>query len=522
MFNSPTRILLVDPGTDREELNEPIGIGALAASLESALGPGAVTVDLAYTPIDGPRPDAKLDGYDIVGLSTPLGSLADLRRLYHQLAQRPAPRRPAFLVGGLLATFAPDELIAEFPQAFLVLGEGEDTIVGFVRALRAVGPDKLASALEREQVPNLVFAASGRVVRTPRTLVNLSTAVAPRRDHVASLVSRQGIVRAETSRGCAWGRCTFCAIQHKYADQIDWRKVSNARVVAELEEMARGGARHPFFTDEDFIGGSPERAVELACAIEQARADGRLPHDMTLYVDMRVDTILAKPQGRPSGVDVLAAMRRAGLREVFVGIESGVGDQVRRYMKPATAHRNLLALSTLQACGISVDVGFILFDPEMTLPEVSANLRFLREAGLWNHDARMTKSLRVEAGTPLVADYRAKGLIAGPLDVDQLLWPYRWVDSRVEALHHIFRAWERARMVEVYAIQAATRGEVPSESERRERRRLLGRIRVVEHDALEALAASADLGMDPARVDLTRFSRARDQLIYDWQRRVAR
>ena len=29
-----TRILLIDPGTTREELNEPIGIGALAATLE--------------------------------------------------------------------------------------------------------------------------------------------------------------------------------------------------------------------------------------------------------------------------------------------------------------------------------------------------------------------------------------------------------------------------------------------------------------------------------------------------------
>lgn len=517
----PTRILLVDPGTTREELNEPIGIGALAASLEAALGP-EVRVDLVYVPLDGPVQAHRLVDYDVVGLSTPLGSLADTVTLAGQLDALRADRRPVFVVGGLLATFAPDELLASLPGAVMVLGEGEDTLVGLVSALRGAGRGGLRAALERDAVPNLAFVAGDRLVRTPRTLVNLSTAVAPRRDYVPELVRRQGIVRAETSRGCAWGRCTFCAIQHKYADQVEWRKVQTERVVAELEEMSAGGARHPFFTDEDFIGGNPERAIELAAAIRRGREGGRIAPEVSLYVDMRVDTILAAPRGRPSGADVLAAMRAVGLREVFVGIESGAKEQVRRYQKPATAKRNLQALEMLRSSGIAVDVGFILFDPEMTLPEVSANLAFLREAGLWDHDARMTKELRVEAGTPLVADYRAKDLVAGPLDVDELLWPYRWVDPRVEALRHAFRRWEEERMHDVYAIQAATRGEVPNEAERTARRRLLGKIRVVEHEALEALTQATEAGRDPARVDLSAWTWARAALIDTWGRGAQR
>jgi radical SAM superfamily enzyme YgiQ (UPF0313 family) len=517
---TPTRVLLIDPGTTREELNEPIGIGALAATLEAEVGP-EVLVDLVYVPLDGPVEAARLGRYDIVGLSTPLGSLADANSVATVIDGIAAEHRPLFVIGGLLATFAPDELLTRFPDAVLVLGEGEDSLSGVVRALRGAGRNGLRAALERDRVPNLVFAGGDRIVRTPRTLVNLATALAPRRDYVPELVRRQGIVRAETSRGCAWGRCTFCAIQHKYADQIDWRKVRIERVVRELEEMSTGGARHPFFTDEDFIGGSPERAIELAGAIGAARKEGRIAADLTLYVDMRVDTILAAPASRPSGADVLRAMRAAGLREVFVGIESGAKEQVRRYQKPATAQRNLKALAMLRELGVAVDVGFILFDPEMSLPEVRANLAFLKEAGLWDHDARMTKALRVEAGTPLVADYRAKDLITGPLDVDELLWPYRWVDPRVEAVHEAFRAWEIERMGEVYAIQAATRGEVPSEQERRDRRRLLGEIRVVEHEALEALAIAAEERRDPARVDLARWARARGELIDRWGRRRA-
>lgn len=513
---TPTRVLLIDPGTTRDELNEPIGIGALAATLEAGLGP-AVQVDLAYVPLDGPVDPRRLGGYDVVGLSTPLGSLRALQALAAQLFALPS--RPLLVVGGLLATFAPDHVLSLVPDAILVLGEGEDTLTGVVSALRAHGRHGLRGPLEG--VPNLVYRDADRVVRTRRTLVNLAAAHAPRRDHVAELVRRQGIVRAETSRGCAWGRCTFCAIQHKYADQIEWRTVRTERVIRELEALGAGGARHPFFTDEDFIGGHPERAVALARAIAEDRREGRIPADMTLYVDMRVDTILAAPQGAPSGADVLSELRAAGLREVFVGIESGAGDQVRRYKKPATAQRNLRALELLRREGVAVDIGFILFDPEMSLPEVRANLDFLREAQLWGHDARMTKALRVEAGTPLVADYRSKGLIAGELDVDELLWPFLWVDARVEAVHEAFRDWERERMDEVYAIQAATRGEVPDEAERRARRRLLGEIRVVEHEALEALALAAEGGLDPATVDLSRWTRARAARLDRWLGRQA-
>lgn len=92
------------------------------------------------------------------------------------------------------------------------------------------------------------------------------------------------------------------------------------------------------------------------------------------------------------------------------------------------------------------------------------------------------------------------------------------VDPRVEAVHHAFRAWEQQRMHDVYAIQAATRGEVPSETERKARRRLLGKIRVVEHEALEALTQATEAGGDPARVDLSGWTWARAALIDTWER----
>lgn len=507
-------LLLVDPGSSRSELNEPIGIDAVAAAAAATTG---ATVHQSFAPLSRLPVPADYENADILGLSMPLGSLAASRAFVQGWRSLPAQLRPLLVLGGLLPTFATDAVLDEFPEAILVVGEGEDAIGGLVAAV-ANGPGAgVRGRLEQGSVPNLVFRAGDQVVRTPRRLVELADALPPTRAWTGQVATQGGIVRAEASRGCSWGRCTFCAIQHKYCDQARWRDFPVARVLEQLEHLSAAGVRHPYFTDEDFVGDDPVRTILLARGITEAKARGQIARELTLYVDMRVDSILAAGSARgPSGADVLVALRAAGLREVFVGIESGSREQVRRYKKPATAARNLRALSLLRELGIEVDVGFIFFDPEMSLDEAAANLDFLREAGLWSHDARLTKEVRVQAGTPLVDQYRDRGFLVGPLDVDDLTFPYRWVDPRVEAVHAAFRAWESIDRAGVYLLQAATRGEVLVARQRRARRDLLGRIRAVEHEALEALVRAAQSGRDPGAVELGWFTERRRALLASW------
>ena len=442
MAHHPIHVLLIDPGNSRGELNEPIGIAALSAELEAHLGT-RVRVEQRFVPFDGPVEPSSLPHFDLVGLSTPLGSLDDIAKLHLRWTSIPAQDRPLLVLGGLLATFAPEDVLSRFPGAICVVGEGEEAIVGLVEALGEVGPGLAPQAAVRRSVPNLVAEIGGQIAHTPRRNIEMERAHSPQRLHVGRLAAEGGIVRAEASRGCAWGKCRFCAIQHKYCGEARWRPVPVERIVDELEQLSMLGARHPYFTDEDFVGTDPGRAVELALAIQEARRQGRIAADLSLYLDMRVDSLLAPSRrGQPSGDQVLDALISAGLREVFVGVESGAKDQVRRYQKAATAGRNQRVLELLGNKGLSADVGFIMFDPEMDFDEIRVNLAFLRETGLWWHDSRLTKELRLEAGTPLVEDYRAKGLITGPLDLDELCYPYRWRDPRAEEVHALFRAWE--------------------------------------------------------------------------------
>jgi hypothetical protein len=519
MAQHPIRILLIDPGNSRGEINEPIGIAALTAELEAQLGPG-VRVEQRFVPFDGPVVPNSLSHYDLVGLTTPLGSLAEIAWLHQRWSEHRVQDRPLLVLGGLLATFAPEDVLARFPGAICVVGEGEEAIVELVSALAEVGPSRAVQAAVERNVPNLVAEIAGQTIHTSRRNIEMDRTHAPLRSYVGRIAAEGGIVRAEASRGCAWGKCRFCAIQHKYCGEARWRPVPVERIVDELAQLSQLGARHPYYTDEDFVGTDPGRAVELARAISEAKLQGRIAPDLSLYLDMRVDSLLAPSRrGQPSGEQVLDALIAAGLREVFVGVESGAKEQVKRYQKAATAGRNQRVLELLGDKGISADVGFIMFDPEMAFDEIRVNLDFLRETGLWSHDSRLTKELRLEAGTPLVEDYRAKGLISGPMDLDELCFPYRWRDPRAEEVHALFRAWEAQEQQRVYALQSATRGEVRDPAERRHRRDLLGRVRAAEHGALAAITEAISSGTTRA-LDLGTWSSARAQVIDTWERRV--
>ncbi len=345
-------------------------------------------------------------------------------------------------------------------------------------------------------------------------LVDLNNCLPPDRSFVKSICANGGIIRAEASRGCAWGKCRFCAIQHKYCDEARWRDVGISRILKELEQLSNLGVTNPFYTDEDFIGNAPHRAIALADKIIEAKKNDKIEACMTLYVDMRVDSILAKARNNtPSGKEVLQKLKKAGLREVFIGIESGAKEQVKRYRKPSTTERNIQVLQLLKELDLSVDIGFIMFDPEMCLDELFANIHFIKASGLNYHDARLTKCLRIEPKTPMVEDYQKKGLISGKLDMNELIYPYRWANGTVEDVYHVLSHWENQWMNDVYTIQAATRGEVPSEELRKQWRIELGKIRSVEIEVLERLAQSVSKAVNPETVDLEEYTEKQERMV---------
>lgn len=483
-------VLLIDPGSTRKEINEPIGICTIASYAEK-YKTIPLSIDFIFLPIDKLPEIDELKKYDVVGLSTKIGSVGVCDKVIRNIEKINRKQRPLVLLGDLIATFATEEVLKKYNDAICVVGEGEYAFLELLELTYRFNnnKDKVGSEAAKRNVPNLGLLINGTFMRTDSKLVDLSNCPPPLRNYASTIASIGGIIRGEGSRGCAWGKCSFCAIQHKYCNQVHWRPINIPRIISELVQFSELGINSLFYTDEDFIGNDGNRAIELANAIAKGKKAGLIDVDLNLYVDMRTDSILAKSSnGQPSGMTVLKHLKKAGLREVFIGIESGSKSQVKRYRKASTAKRNLLVLDTLKSLDLTYDIGFIMFDPEMTIHELNENISFIKSTRLNYHDSRLTKSLRIEPGTPVVKDYFEKGMIINELDVDQLVYHYRWCYGDTQEAYEIFSNWENVFADDVYTIQAATRGEVQSENIRAEWREKLGQIRSVEIEALSSIS----------------------------------
>src|SRR5262249_36141463 len=169
--------------------------------------------------------------------------------------------------------------------------------------------------------------------------------------------------------------CTFCNIQEFYnlSGYGGIRTRTPRNVVDEIEQIHRQhGLRKFLFIDDDMLGAEFYDRGRSA-----AIASGILERGLGVQFEVA---------GRANDVikfeDSLAAMKKAGLTRVYIGIESGSESQLKRQRKGVKVKHNLEALEVLRRQGLGLDMGFIPFDPWSTPEETIDNVRFLESSGV--------------------------------------------------------------------------------------------------------------------------------------------
>ena len=183
-----------------------------------------------------------------------------------------------------------------------------------------------------------------------------------------------------------------------------------------------------------------------------------------------------------------ALLRRfayAGLREIFIGIESGCDSQLIRYRKCSSREMNLRALARARELDVDVDIGFILFDPDMTLQELEENLDFIEQTELYQYGANFIKRLRVQPFTALGKAFCANGL---EFDLDHLEYRYQFRDPIIHRIYNLYAGLATDNFV--YQIQNKYRGEVPSAEVRRKQKTRLVELRKMQFYTLKRIVKS--------------------------------
>lgn len=470
------KLLLIDLGDIRGELNEPLGIECISSRV---IREGKIKVDICWYSMIESHSLENLLLYDFIGISMNIGTLSRFEKIYNFLMKSNQNRVPLIL-GGCIPTFAYKQMIEKYNNIICIYGEGEEA---FFHLMHRYSNSSFVIDEKLLEIGNLAFKLNGKTIITPKKPLDLDIEdTIVRNEHVLKYIrENHGIVRLEGSRGCSWNKCSFCCVNAKYADP-SWRGFPIDKIVKELIEISDMGFHAPYFTDEDFFGQEYNRAIELGEKIIDLKSQGKIRKDMNFFI-----SILAADAICEEGKKALIVLKDAGLREVFLGIESLEKEQLKRYNKKANIDTNTKALNFINEIGLNIDSGYILFDPEMSFEALGINIDYIGGLNLNKFDSRSLKRLRIQPLTTICG--KLSSVIVDELDINNLEYPYNFTDESVNKVYSEYKVWEDINLDESWKIQSASRGEI-DESLRYKLKLILSEIRDIDFEVLKKIYES--------------------------------
>lgn len=425
MKNYRIKVLVIDLEYPRYEINEPINVDTILDSFDDYVC-DHVTFFVWYRTMGDSKPRDPKE-YDIILISTKIGSFHILEKLLETFSGK------NIIIGGMLATFAHEAILKRYSDVILSMGECECNLNSILKFfIEKNDLDYVKKNLISHRITGVSFVDNKQSIYcSPIEPYDLSVIKKPLKHRaLKETLQKKGLVRVEGSRGCPWNQCAFCCVDWRYGCG-KWREFPIERTVEEITYLAENGVNNIYFTDEDFVANS-RHFFSLFSEIKRLRKENVISKDLTFWGSTSVYTL--NRFGEKGLNDFLSISAECNIDVLFIGIESGCNEQLKRYSKGVTKEKNYEILKVLRDSGINVDVGFIMFDAETSLFEVKENLEFCISAELNKTISRLAKPLRIIPHTKLAIYYDEADLLIGSLKEDDLIYPYKFKDHKVQVL----------------------------------------------------------------------------------------
>lgn len=298
---------------------------------------------------------------DVVGYTVFTPYITLTHRIH--TAMRSALPKAVFVAGGGHASCCREEILEQFPGLdYAIAGEAEHSFVQLVGAIAGRGD------AEMESISGLTWTRGGELVLNERTAPpqDLDALAMPARDLLEEYYNDKmywhfgapgAVDMIVTSRGCAFD-CGFC---FKVETSCRFRSPDN--VLEELEAIRSRGIRDIDVMDDSFTL-KRARAVEILERIIENRMDLRLK------IRSRVNAV---------DPDLLDLCKRAGVRKIVYGVESGSQTMLDAMNKKTTVDMNRHAIRITRQAGIVPVADIMIGMPGETPETIEETNRFLAE-----------------------------------------------------------------------------------------------------------------------------------------------
>ncbi|MFT7339088.1 MAG: radical SAM superfamily enzyme YgiQ (UPF0313 family) [Marinobacter maritimus] len=147
------------------------------------------------------------------------------------------------------------------------------------------------------------------------------------------------------TNGCSWNKCTFCEMYTQPQKKFRARKPEDVRQDIENAAKSLGGVKRVFLADGDAMVLPTRRLLEVLTELNAAFPDLQRVSSYCLPCNLAKKT-----------VEELSQLREAGLKILYVGMESGDDEVLRRINKGETWESTRSALLKIREAGLTSSV----------------------------------------------------------------------------------------------------------------------------------------------------------------------
>jgi anaerobic magnesium-protoporphyrin IX monomethyl ester cyclase len=299
---------------------------------------------------------------DLIGIALYASNYTRVYKLVNEIQRFSSSAR--IVLGGPEVSANREEVMQLFNKVdYLLVGEAEYTLACLANSLFDLNETELAS------IEGLSFRKNGEVHHNPppAPIKDIDSIPFPQRDLIRpdiwkKFYYRPGLGRPTdvilTSRGCPF-KCRFC-----YRLTPGYRARSPENVLAEIGEIYARGAKGLIILDDNFTV-SRKRCVAIL--------EGILEKGWKLAIKCR---------GRVNKVDpeLFNLMKKAGVRSITFGIESGAQKVLDAMNKQTTVEQNYEAIRMVRAAGLQCYADLFLGFPGETPDTIRETSDFLMKA----------------------------------------------------------------------------------------------------------------------------------------------
>jgi anaerobic magnesium-protoporphyrin IX monomethyl ester cyclase len=271
--------------------------------------------------------------------------------------------------GGVHPTLCPESTLRDSLCDYVVLGEGEVTLVELADCLReGVDPAGVAG-IGYKQGGRLCFSARRPLLRDldaiPRPDYGLL-----RMEHYFTKAPSTDLPQLQlvTSRGCPFD-CEFC--YNLRFNERKFRCHSAERVVSDIRCLVERFGVRALFIEDDYFFGNPKRVEEICDLLLKAEIE------VFIQVPCRIDYLYRQP------AEMIDKLHRAGFKELWIGVESGSQERLKQILKRTTLDQVREVNRRLSGSSVYPKYGFMAGFPgesrEETLETVTFIFELLRE-----------------------------------------------------------------------------------------------------------------------------------------------